>query len=95
MTSRAALEEYADLLDKKDEAKAKLKSAEEDLEAKLDAKYPKLTEDEVKTLVVDDKWLTHLAACLRKRTRSRLAEPDRAHPPTWGALRDTDAEAER
>ena len=45
--------------------KAKLKSAEEDLEAKLDAKYTKLTEEEVKTLVVDDKWLTHLAACLR------------------------------
>ena len=61
----AALEEYADLLDKKDKVKAKLKSAEEDLEAKLDAKYTKLTEEEVKTLVVDDKWLTHLAACLR------------------------------
>jgi type I restriction enzyme M protein len=59
---RAALEDYAYLLDKKDKVKAKLKTAEDDLEAKLDAKYPKLTEDEVNTLVVDDKWLPHLAA---------------------------------
>jgi type I restriction enzyme M protein len=59
---RAALENYADLLDKKDKVKAKLKTAEDDLEAKLDVKYPKLTEDEVKTLVVNDKWLPHLAA---------------------------------
>jgi len=62
---RAALLEYAALLDKKDKIKAHLKTAEEGLEAKLDAKYPKLTEDEVKTLVVDDKWLTHIAGCLR------------------------------
>jgi type I restriction enzyme M protein len=62
---RAALLEYDALLDKKDKIKAKLKMTAEDLEAKLDAKYPKLTEDDVKTLVVDDKWLTHLAADVR------------------------------
>lgn len=62
---RAALEDYADLLDKKDKVKAKLKTAEEDLEAKLDAKYPRLTEDEVKALVVADKWMPHLAAGVR------------------------------
>jgi type I restriction enzyme M protein len=61
----AALEEYADLLEKKDKVKAKLKNAEEGLQAKIDAKYPKLTEDDVNTLVVDDKWLVHLAASVR------------------------------
>jgi type I restriction enzyme M protein len=58
---RQALEEYSDLLDRQAEAKARLKAAQDDLDAKLDAKYPMLTEDEIKTLVVDDKWLATLA----------------------------------
>lgn len=37
------------------------KAAQDDLEAKLDAKYHKLTEEEIKQLVVDDKWLATLA----------------------------------
>ena len=77
---RAALEEYADLLDKKDKVKAKLKTSEDGLEAKLDAKYPKLTEDEVKTLVVDDKWLPHLAAGVR-------SEVDRVSQNLTGRVR--------
>ncbi|EJL6684285.1 N-6 DNA methylase [Vibrio cholerae] len=56
-----ALQEYAALLEKQTVTKAKLKAAQDDLEAKLDAKYPKLTEDEIKQLVVDDKWLATLA----------------------------------
>jgi type I restriction enzyme M protein len=35
------------------------------LDAKLDAKYPNLTEHEIKTLVVDDKWLAILAAAVQ------------------------------
>jgi type I restriction enzyme M protein len=58
---RKALQDYAALLDKQTDIKAKLKAAQDDLEAKLDAKYPKLTEDEIKQLVVDDKWLATLA----------------------------------
>ena len=54
---RQALEDYSALLDRQADAKARLKAAQEALEAKLDAKYPVLTEDEIKTLVVDDKWL--------------------------------------
>lgn len=57
-----ALQEYANLLDEKDAIKDRLKAAEEELDAKIDAKYPNLTEDEIKTLVVDDKWLATLAA---------------------------------
>lgn len=62
---RKALEEYSDLLDQQADAKARLKAAQDDLEAKLDAKYPKLTEDEIKTLVVDDKWLAKIAAAVQ------------------------------
>jgi type I restriction enzyme M protein len=58
---RKALQDYATLLDKQTDIKAKLKAAQDDLEAKLDAKYPNLTEDEIKQLVVDDKWLATLA----------------------------------
>jgi len=62
---RQVLEDYADLLDQQADAKARLKAAQEDLEAKLDAKYPKLTEDDIKTLVVDDKWLATIAAAVQ------------------------------
>jgi type I restriction enzyme M protein len=58
---REALQDYAAFLDKQADTKAKLKAAQDDLEAKLDAKYPKLTESEIKELVVDGKWLATLA----------------------------------
>ena len=43
-----------------DEANLKkdIKAAEADLDAKAYAKYPDLSEGEIKTLVVDDKWLS-------------------------------------
>ena len=47
---RAALEAYADLLEQQTEAKAKRKAAQQDLDKRIDAKYPTLTEDETKTL---------------------------------------------
>jgi type I restriction enzyme M protein len=62
---RNALKDYAARLDQQADAKARLKAAQEDLEAKLDAKYPRLSEDEIKTLVVDDKWLATLAAAVQ------------------------------
>ena len=47
---------------------AELKKALRDAEAKLDAlaysKYPTLTEAEIKTLVVEDKWLAAIAAAI-------------------------------
>ena len=58
---RKALEDYVVLLEKQSDTKSRLKKAQEDLDAKLDAKYPKFTEDEIKSLVVDDKWLASLA----------------------------------
>lgn len=59
---RKALENYAALLDQQADVKSRLKAAQDALEAKVAAKYGKLTEAEIKTLVVDDKWLAQLAA---------------------------------
>ncbi|MGH9785275.1 MAG: type I restriction endonuclease subunit M, partial [Terriglobia bacterium] len=59
---RKALENYDALLDKQADAKSRLKAAQDALEGKIAAKYGKLTEGEIKTLVVDDKWLARLAA---------------------------------
>ncbi len=58
---RMALEAYAALLDQQTETKAKRKAAHEDLDKKIGAKYPKLTEPEIKTMVVDDKWMARLS----------------------------------
>ena len=44
--------------------KKRLKDAEADLDAKAYARYHKLTEAEVKALVVDDKWLAALDAAI-------------------------------
>jgi type I restriction enzyme M protein len=77
---REALEAYAVLLDNQADIKARLKIAQEDLEAKLDAKYPKLTDDEIKTLVVDDKWLATIAAAVQ-------GELDRVSQTLTGRIR--------
>lgn len=52
------LKAYLELLGQQSANNKKLKEAEADLDAKLYAKYPRLTEDEVKILAVDDKWIT-------------------------------------
>ncbi len=44
--------------------KKRLKDAEANLDAKAYAQYPKLTKAEIQTLVVDDKWLSTLAAAI-------------------------------
>jgi type I restriction enzyme M protein len=58
------LEEWLKLSNQEAALKKKLKDAEAALDAKAYAQYPKLTEAEVKTLVVDDKWLTALDAAI-------------------------------
>ena len=62
---RRALERYADLLKQQSDVKSKRNAAQKDLDQKIDATYPKLTEFEIKTLVVDDKWMPHLSACVQ------------------------------
>ena len=57
---RIILNAYLDLLDREAEASRKIKEAQKALAEKVAAKYKTLNEDEVKTLVVDDKWLATL-----------------------------------
>lgn len=61
----AILEEWLKLNADEAELKRGLKDAEADLDAKAYAQYPKLSEAEVKTLVVDDKWLAALEAAIQ------------------------------
>jgi type I restriction enzyme M protein len=77
---RQALEDYSALMDQQTDAKARLRAAQEDWDAKLDAKYPQLSEDEIKTLVVDDKWLATLAAAVQ-------GELDRVSQTLTGRIR--------
>ena len=92
---RQALEDYAALLDQQLEAKARLKAAQEDLEAKLDAKYPTLTEDRDQ----DPRGGRQMAGhhCRRRAGRAgpRLANPHRPHPPARRTLRHPAAAAHR
>ncbi len=78
---RAALEAYAGLLEQQAEAKAERKAAQEDLDQKIDAKYPKLTEAEIKTLVVEDKWMARLSAAVQ-------GELDRVSQTLTGRIRE-------
>jgi type I restriction enzyme M protein len=76
----AVVVRYLSNLDQQADAKARLKAAQDDLEAKLDAKYPTLTEEEIKTLVVDDKWLVTIAAAVQ-------GELDRVSQTLTGRIR--------
>ncbi|MET3449102.1 type I restriction-modification system subunit M [Ralstonia sp. 1138] len=58
----AVLKQWQSLADKEAGLKKKLKTLETELDAKAYAQYPKLTVDEIKTLVVEDKWLAAFAA---------------------------------
>lgn len=61
---KVVLEEWLELNNREAELKRVLKDAEAALDAKAYAQYPKLTEAEIKTLVVDDKWLAALDAAI-------------------------------
>lgn len=52
------IQQYIALRDIESELKKEIKEKEQELDDKLYAKYPELTEEEIKLLVVNDKWLT-------------------------------------
>jgi type I restriction enzyme M protein len=62
----AILRIFLDVLEKEATAKKAVKAAEAELEALVSDKFSNLTEDDVKALVVDDKWLSVLDASVRK-----------------------------
>jgi type I restriction enzyme M protein len=62
---RTALKGYIVLIEKETAATKKVKEAVRALDARVAAKYGELSEDEIKTLVVDDKWMGTLAAVVQ------------------------------
>jgi type I restriction enzyme M protein len=56
------LNAYLALMDRESEASKEVEDAQKALDAKVVTQYNALSEDEVKTLVVDDKWLAALSA---------------------------------
>ncbi len=70
------LKQCLKLFDQEAEAKKAVKDAQEALDKAVFAQYPKLTEDEIKTLVVDDKWQATLKAAIQaeiERVTQQLA----------------------
>jgi len=62
----AVLHDWLKLNNEEADLKKRLKEAEAALDAQAYARYPKLTESEIKTLVVDDKWLAALDAAIHR-----------------------------
>lgn len=77
---RKVLREYRALIEKEADANKKVKGAVKALDAKVAAKYGKLSKDEIKTLVVDDKWMGTLAAVVQ-------AELDRMSQALTGRIK--------
>src|SRR6266487_1050332 len=67
---RTLLNEYLDLLEQETEASKKIKDAQKALDAKVTARYKVLSENEVKTLVVEDKWLATLTSDMQSELNS-------------------------
>jgi type I restriction system adenine methylase HsdM len=62
---RQALTDYLALSDQEADTATRLKAAQEALTEKVATRYGQLTEEEIQALVVDDKWLTTLAAAVQ------------------------------
>jgi type I restriction enzyme M protein len=71
---------YLELSEKQANLKTQIKDAEVALDTLAYEKYPQLTEAEIKTLVVDDKWLTTLATVVQ-------GELDRVSQTLTGRIR--------
>lgn len=61
-----ALEAYVDSHTMLSATNKKIKETEKDLDDKLYAKFPTLSEDEIKALVVDDKWMASVQNALQR-----------------------------
>ncbi len=78
---RNVLEEYLDLVEQAAVANKEVKAAQNALEEKVAAQYGKLGEADIKALVVEDKWLTTLAASVQ-------SELDRVSQGLTGRVRE-------
>ena len=77
---RRVLKRYADLIDQEAAAGKRVRDAQKALETRVAARYAQLTEAEIQTLVVDDKWLAALAASVQ-------GELDRVSQSLTGRIR--------
>lgn len=59
------LQKYQKLMEQEAATKTKIKTAKEALEKKVIAQYPKLSIDEIKTVVVDKKWMSAIELRIR------------------------------
>ena len=75
------LNECLALIEKEAEADGRIKTARKALEAKVAVQYGKLTEAEIKALVVEDKWLAAMAASVQ-------SELDRVSQALTGRIRE-------
>ncbi len=77
----AVLEKYTVLFEKEFDTKKTIKDALIDIEKKVLKKYPTLSIDEVKTLVVEDKWMNELSTRI-------LGEVDRLSQTLAGRVKE-------
>jgi type I restriction enzyme M protein len=62
---RLLLEQYQDALDQEARLKTSIKEAQAALDRHVIAQYPKLSTEEIKTLVIGDKWLTAIQSAIQ------------------------------
>jgi type I restriction enzyme M protein len=74
---RKMIEQYQTLMEREAVVAKSVKDAQKTLDAQMTRKYAELSPDEIKTLLVDDKWLAALAAAVQgelDRVSQTLAE---------------------
>ena len=77
LEKRKVLEQYLKLSEEQAEANRKVKETKAGLDKKLQDKYPSLTEAEIKTLVVEDKWIATIENTVKnemQRISQRLTQ---------------------
>lgn len=77
LEKKKVLEQYLKLTDEQAEANKKVKEAKAVFDEKLQQKYPSLTEAEIKTLVVEDKWIATIENTVKnemQRISQRLTQ---------------------
>ena len=62
---RKLLNDYLNLIERESATSKKVKDMQKTLDAKVTSQYARLSEDEIKTLVVDDKWIVTLSTDIR------------------------------
>ena len=78
---RKVLADYLDLIENDSDASAKANNMRDKLSADVAARFGKLTEDDIRALVVEEKWLAAVAAALQ-------GEVDRVSQTLTGRLKE-------